>query len=169
MTLEETIDLLTVCAAFDRRTVGEADVTAWHAVAGDLEFADCRAAVIAHYRESRDWIMPADVRTRVKAMRRDRLERSITAAPDPELADQPGRYKAALAAAIRRIADGRSLHLAIAAPVRDDPPPQEFTEARAAFGPALPRSKQELALRQAAEARAEREERDRRSREPEVS
>jgi hypothetical protein len=161
VTPDETIDLLSVAAAFDRRTTGESDVIAWHAAVGDLDFADSRTAVIAHYQQSRDWVMPADVRTRVKAMRRDRLEREIASAPPAELTGEPGRYKAELDANIRRIADGMTRHLAIAAPVREDPPPEEFTEARARLGPALPRNSRELAQRQAAESRAVREAADR--------
>ena len=122
MTPDETIDLLTGAAAFDRRTTGESDVMAWHAAVGDLDFADSRAAVIAHYQESRDWVMPADVRVRVKAIRRDRLAREIAPAPPAELADKPGRYKAELDANVRRIAAGRTAWLAIAAPVREGPP-----------------------------------------------
>jgi hypothetical protein len=162
MTSDETIDLLSVAAAFDRRTTGESDVIAWHAAIGDLDFIDSRAAVIAHYRESRDWVMPADVRNRVKAMRRDRLAREIQSAPGAELAAEPGRYKAELDANIRRIANGRTAWLAIAAPVREGPPPEEFTEARKARGPALPSrharplSPEDLALQQAAESRAAR-------------
>lgn len=159
MTLDETIDLLSVAAAFDRRTTGESDVIAWHAALGDLDFDDSRAAVIGHYRESRDWVMPADVRIRVKAMRRDRLARELIPAP----AAEPGRYKAELNANIRRIADGRTAWLAIADPVREGPPPEEFTDARAALGPALlgrhsvrPLTVEELALQQAAESRAAR-------------
>lgn len=162
MTPDETIDLLSVAAAFDRRTTGESDVMAWHAAVGDLDFSDSRAAVIAHYQQSRDWVMPADVRARVKAMRRDRLEREIASAPPAELTGEPGRYKAELDANIRRIADGCQLRLAIAAPVREGPPPEEFTEAREALGPALPGrnarplTPQELARQQAAESRAAR-------------
>lgn len=155
MTLDETVDLLTVAAAFDRRSVGEGDAMAWHATLGDLDFEDSKQAVIAHYRDSREWIMPADVRTRVKAMRRDRLEREIPAPPH-ELTGQPGRYQAELQSTVRQIADGHHIRRALA-PVREDPPPREFTEARAVLGPALPRNKRELAALQAAESRAARE------------
>lgn len=70
MTPEETGNLLGDCAAYDRRTVGEADVIAWHRIIGDLPYGDCQAAVIAHYTESREWIMPADIRSRVKRAQR---------------------------------------------------------------------------------------------------
>lgn len=75
MTLDETIDLLTTCAAYDRRTIGKSDAVAWHAVVRDLPFTDAQQAVFAHYSESREWIMPADVRSRVKRKQRDEAER----------------------------------------------------------------------------------------------
>ena len=151
MTIEEVIDLLAVAAAFDQRTIGEADAVAWHAAIGDLDFADARAAVIGHYRESRDRVMPADVFKRVKAARRDRLAREVIPAPGHELTDQPGRYKAALDGILARIASGLSARKAIAAPVREGAPPEAFTRARAAIGPP---SRQDIARAQAEESRA---------------
>ena len=127
MTIEETIDLLTAAAAFDRRTVGKADAVAWHTVIGDLPLDDCLVAVRGHYTDTTDWIMPAHVRQRVKAMRRDRIDRAIPAAPPAELADDPGRYRAELKARIRQIADGRSLNRAIAPPAPAGEPPAGFT------------------------------------------
>jgi hypothetical protein len=75
MTIDETVDLLTTCAAYDRRTIGKTDAVAWHAVVGDLPFDMAQQAVFAHYSESREWIMPADVRTRVRRQQRDQAER----------------------------------------------------------------------------------------------
>lgn len=75
MTLDETIDLLATCAAYDRRTIGKTDAVAWHAIVRDLPFADAQQAVFDHYSESREWIMPADVRTRVKRKQRDEHDR----------------------------------------------------------------------------------------------
>lgn len=74
MTLDETIDLLATCAAYDRRTIGKTDAVAWHAVVKDLPFADAQQAVFDHYSESREFIMPADVRTRVRRKQRDDAE-----------------------------------------------------------------------------------------------
>lgn len=71
MTPEETGKLLGICASFDRRTVGEADVIAWYRVLGDLPYPECEAAVVAHYAASREWIMPADIRGPVKRARRE--------------------------------------------------------------------------------------------------
>lgn len=154
MTLEEVIDLLTLAAAFDRRNIGETDSVAWHAALGDMAFADAQAAVICHYQDSREFVMPADVRARVKAVRRDRLAREVIPAPgvDP---DSPLPYRAALAGMLRRIADGFSTRLAIGGPVREGPPPEAFTAALEAMP--KPLTKQERAALQAAESRAERE------------
>jgi hypothetical protein len=155
VTIEETIDLLALAAAFDRRNIGETDTIAWHAALGELDSADTQAAVIAHYRESREFIMPADVWTRVRAMRRDRIAREVAPAPGHELTDSPPRYRAALTGMVKRIGDGLATRLAISGPVREGPPPAEFTTALAALP--KPATKQELAAQQAAESRAERE------------
>lgn len=61
MNLSETAMLLAVVQAFDRRTVGESEVIAWQAALRDTGFDDARDAVIEHYRDHREWLMPADV------------------------------------------------------------------------------------------------------------
>lgn len=94
MTLDETIDLLATCAAYDRRTIGKTDAVAWHAVVGDLPFDQAQKAVFAHYSESREWIMPADVRTRVKREQAKAAEHGRIR----ELLD-PAAYRAEVAAA----------------------------------------------------------------------
>ena len=159
MTSDEVWDLLELIASIDRRKVGLTDRQTWQGLIGDLPAADAQAAVVAHYRESREWIMPADVRIRVKAMRRDRLAREITPAPPPELTDEPGRYRAVLQAGIRRIADGFSVQRAIGRLPSETPPP--LAEVRKALGAALPPEErllppEEIARRQAAESRAQR-------------
>jgi hypothetical protein len=121
VTIEETIDLLTVAAAYDRRKVGEADAIAWHAAIGDLPFEDSRAAVVAHYQESGDWLMPSHVRTRVKDARRQRIFDAGIPAPPPELLDDPVAYGAALQAAATALADGRDPDAAMAAIARQRP------------------------------------------------
>ena len=154
MTLAETIDLLALAAAFDRRNIGESDSVAWHAALGDIPFADAQEAVIGHYRESREFIMPADVWNRVKAVRKDRIARALVDAPAPELTETPGRYKAALGEMVRRLGDGFGVRRAIEPP-RQGPPPQEFTAALAALP--KPADKREIARRQAEESRVARE------------
>jgi|SRR5690606_17625076 len=61
MTPAETAKVLAACAAFDQRTVGKADVAAWHNALGELEYQDARDAVTRHYRTSTERIMPMHV------------------------------------------------------------------------------------------------------------
>lgn len=161
MTPSETV-LLTryVAACCPHQRIDEYTPDAWHDILGDLELADCRAAVATIKRRS-VFVDPSEIRTEVKRLRDDRLAREIPAAPAAALADDPGRYRAELQARIKRIADGMTRHLAIAAPVREGPPPDEFAATRAKLGPALPRNSRDLAQRQAAESRAVREAADR--------
>lgn len=134
MTSDEVWDLLEIIASIDRRKLGLTDRQVWEGLIGDLPAADAQAAVTAHYRETREWIMPADVRTRVKAMRRDRLAREIVPAPPPEVADDPARFRETLKADLRAIADGKAIPKAIGGPVREDDPPPTWAQARAAMG-----------------------------------
>jgi hypothetical protein len=156
---DEVWDLLELIASIDRRKLGVTDRQVWEGLIGDLPAADAQAAVIAYYRDSHDWIMPADVRTRAKAIRRDRIEREVVPAPPHELTDEPGRYQKALQARVKEIADGRSVLKAIG-PLPSESPPL-IGEVRKALGPALPPPErslppEEIARRQAAESRATR-------------
>lgn len=72
MTPAETARVLAKCAAYDQRTVGEADVMAWHENIGDLDYGDAMEAVRRHYRESTERIMPAHVRQSCRAIRNER-------------------------------------------------------------------------------------------------
>lgn len=86
MTPAQTAELLTIVAAYDRRTLGDADVLAWSLALDDVDLADAKRAVVAHYRESRVFLMPSDVRALVRASRPVRPDsRSVLeAAPLPE-------------------------------------------------------------------------------------
>lgn len=127
MTIEEVIDLLATAAAYDRRTVGEADVVAWHRAVADLDFLDAQDAVVGHYTETTDWLMPAHVRKRVKDIRAGRLNRQPIPAPPAELTDMPSAYKQAVQDAVAKMARGYALPKQITARVE---PPEEYTEAR---------------------------------------
>ncbi len=107
MTGEEVWDLLAVIAVHDLRHVGQTDHDVWTAHVGDLPFTECRDAVIAHYRDSSDRIMPADVRSRVREIRADRLERNIPAPPPADLTDDPKAYIAWRRDQLAAIRDGR--------------------------------------------------------------
>ena len=157
MNATEASELVALMALYDNRKASDPDVVAWLKVIGDLDYADCETAILAHYRETRERIMPADVRIRVKALRRARLEREIVPAPPPEVTDEPGRYRETLGAGIREIADGRAIRRAIGGPVREDDPPPTWAEARATMPVPRVLTPQEKALQQAAESRAARE------------
>lgn len=62
MTPDETARVLAKCAAYDRRTIGRADVAAWSEALADLAVDDCLTAVAAWYSEHREFAMPADIR-----------------------------------------------------------------------------------------------------------
>lgn len=70
MNRAETAQLLAMMQTYDQRTVGETDVIAWHSAVGDLQFSECGTAVIGHYRDHTDRVMPANVREAVQAARR---------------------------------------------------------------------------------------------------
>lgn len=76
----EAAVLLAKIAAFDRRTLGEADAHAWAEVltAKGVSLADAMLAVTEHYSATRDFAMPADVINRVATIRRARLRAAGT-------------------------------------------------------------------------------------------
>lgn len=79
----------------------------WLEMIGDLPFADCAQAVRDHYRESREWIMPADIRHRVRAIRDQRLRVTPDPAPPREALDDPAEYSRHLRRSAQQIADGK--------------------------------------------------------------
>lgn len=108
MNAEETGRLLAKCASYDRRKIGEAEVIAWLQAIGDLNYRDCETAVVGHYTDSTDWIMPAHVRQRVRKIRDERIDRAKIPAPPPEIANGDREtYRAVLHAARVAVADGR--------------------------------------------------------------
>lgn len=110
MNAAETAELLGLCAAFDRRTVGKTDVLAWQTVLADIDLHAAKRAVTAHYATETRWIMPADIRTTVANARAEAaadyqgpgLSAEI---PDADPDDIPA-YLAALRAQKTRAADG---------------------------------------------------------------
>lgn len=72
MTPADVARVLAKAAAFDQRTVGEADVMAWHEILAGYDLGDALAAVTRHYRESTDRIMPAQLRRLATLVRDER-------------------------------------------------------------------------------------------------
>lgn len=90
MELAEVALVLTKAAAYDRRTVGEADAKAWHEVLSDVELVDALAAVARYYRDETAWLMPAHLRRLARTCRdeRHRLE-----GRRPEVLALPSRFE----------------------------------------------------------------------------
>lgn len=73
MTRDEIVDLLTLTAAFDQRTIGEGDIAAWLTVSVLDGWVPRHAyrAVIEYYRTATERrIMPADVTRILRDLRR---------------------------------------------------------------------------------------------------
>jgi hypothetical protein len=100
----ESTRLLAMCAAYDNRTVGEAAASAWALALVDVPFDDAGVAVVEHYRHSRDWVMPADIRRLVLSARGQRLARAEDVVPAADPDDVSG-YLAALRQGRHREAD----------------------------------------------------------------
>jgi hypothetical protein len=128
---DEMVDLLSLISARDNRSVGHATVLAWLEDVGDLAFEDARAAVARYYRESREWIMPADVRRLVKTIRSERIAAAPIPAPDAAMGEKG--YRAALKQIIMRIGDGRVPFRAIEAGGGSEPN-EEYRNARGKLG-----------------------------------
>ena len=89
MTPAECATVLAVAQSYDRRTVGEMDILAWHQVLGRFTADECRQAIVAHYGRSREWCMPFDVIAGVKATRADSRNRTLESVPDADPDDVP--------------------------------------------------------------------------------
>lgn len=95
MTPDETIDLLTLIATFDQRTVGESDVAAWHTIATECHWTYplVRRAVLEHHKRGGDKprIRPGHITDAIDGaralIRKQVFSRDLV--PPKELADDP--------------------------------------------------------------------------------
>jgi len=69
LTKDAVLLILARCASFDQRTIGKADVEAWHLVIGYMTHAEAERAVVEHYSEESRRIWPADIVRRVEERR----------------------------------------------------------------------------------------------------
>jgi hypothetical protein len=116
VTPAEAAELLSLAAAFDRRTVGKADAMAWAAALHDMPLdPDARAAVARHFAESTAWLTPAHIRSIRHRIRAERLG-DTPPAYEPGPGDETGaEYVARRRAQLRAIGDGRETALPIGA------------------------------------------------------
>ncbi len=104
MNLAQTHDLLMFIAAYDNRRFDDATVYAWQEAVNDIPFDDARRAVIDHFRESREYLMPVHVRQGAVRIRNDRSpgpRLELTGAP----AVAPEYRREETQALIRRVRD----------------------------------------------------------------
>ena len=73
MNITDTAKVLAKIQAFNNRTFDKPAVMAWHEVLEDLDLDDSLTAVSTYFRESKEWIMPSDIRAGVKAIRNARV------------------------------------------------------------------------------------------------
>ena len=84
MNILETSNALALAQAYDNRTVGEANVRAWHLILAELAAEDVMEAIRRHYAADSAWIMPAHI---------VRLVGGISAARDKAARQwAPGQY-----------------------------------------------------------------------------
>ena len=103
--------LLTVASAFDNRNVTEEAAALWAEALATTTLDDGRAAIVAHYSQRRDWIMPADINREVATIRRRRLK-SVDI-PDPPPGLSHGQTVAWHNRMIRLVGDGMALDAAL--------------------------------------------------------
>jgi hypothetical protein len=137
MNRSEAALLLGHCAAFDNRTVGEADATAWASALHDVPYDnDARTAVACFYGtppkdpHQRLWIQPHNVRTLRSKIRSARLENFQY---EPIGDETPAEFLARYRGQVQAIASGRVTapagRLALAGG-----PPKEFVKELEARG-----------------------------------
>ncbi len=100
MTPADASKVLTLIAVYDNRSFEKVTCHAWADALDGLDLADCLDAVKAHFRTSRDWLMPVDIRNHVRAVLRER--RSREARDEIEQVPADPEVVAARAAEIRR-------------------------------------------------------------------
>jgi hypothetical protein len=108
MTPTEATALLSICAAFDNRKPDKDAATAWSVALGDIRFVDARDAVVAHYRASNEWIMPANVIGEVRRIRAKRIVDHDPLTPPPGLT--VAETNVWLREAHARIGDGETIN-----------------------------------------------------------
>lgn len=87
MRIMDTAQVLAKIQAYSNRNVDEAVITVWHEILEPLELQDCLRAVTDHYRDSKEWLMPSDIVSRVRTYREARLNKfpnGILLSPEDE-------------------------------------------------------------------------------------
>jgi hypothetical protein len=116
----EVAALLTLCARYDQRTLGEEDVEAWYDLLHDLDSTDAIDSVRGWYRQHPEQIRPASVRAGAAKLRADRLARLVELPPPADLdPDDVERYIGWLRDSRRQAADGGAVRSRPVGPALD--------------------------------------------------
>jgi hypothetical protein len=83
----EVAQLLTLISTFDRRTVGQTDVEAWHLLLAKTAYDDAQQAALNHISTEHRWLTPADILCGVKAIRSDRASDLVGPGQPEEIPD----------------------------------------------------------------------------------
>lgn len=76
MNRDDVIDLLTIASCVDNRQVTNGDIIVWHEHLERYDKDECLDAIMAHQRDSTDYLQPAHVIERVRAKRNDAIDRA---------------------------------------------------------------------------------------------
>ncbi|PCN46989.1 hypothetical protein Csp2054_14190 [Curtobacterium sp. 'Ferrero'] len=93
MNQTEVAKLLTVASAIDNRTVSDEQVIAWHAALRHLPFEVAQEALVRHFRDSTEYLLPGHISKQAKVIRAEqereaRIRRQIEP-PRPITLDRP--------------------------------------------------------------------------------
>jgi hypothetical protein len=132
----ETAALLTLVAGLDNREANPVQAAMWHELLEPFPFAECRSAVMAHFAESTDYLMPAHIVKRVRAGRVDDRTALDAAPPASDGRPRPANFaelveqgRAAVAGRYRRTERADSFGEACQRFVEHDPTPAAQAQA----------------------------------------
>lgn len=131
MNTQEAAALLAIAAAFDNRKPDADAAKAWSLALDGLRFEDARDAIVAHYRASTEWLMPAMVRAEVKRIRAKRIGEQKLEPPRDIDPDDTLAYRRWLRATQRALGDGEQIEPPAVVVV---PMPKELAAGMTQFG-----------------------------------
>jgi len=99
----EVAKLLTVASAIDNRTVADEQVIAWHAALRHLPYDVAQEALIRHFRDSTEYLLPGHISKQAKTIRGEqdreaRIRRQLE--PPRPITFERDRFEAETAEAI---------------------------------------------------------------------
>lgn len=109
MRLVEMGNVLAKCAAFDHRTVGEADILAWFEAVGHLDYQLAMEAVSRFYARSKQRMWPIDLVEAVQAITAERSRGQHPVLSQPSRFEPDGIRDARVRAGVRQVSKALGL------------------------------------------------------------